>query len=171
MDMLTEEENMNNTKDARTPQQGPPAPAWQQQGYNQNYQPSYPQPYPPPRRQSSMADDIIRNPMYIGLGIALSVFIMWLGLVFQAIMIGSTDGKTMMQISLILYNLGIAGLIIVLLFVGLGRRDYPQWVRAMLILGAILLIVWGFANILTLGAAMGNIMHAGGYIITPGAMA
>ncbi len=157
---------MNNSKNARAPQQGPPAPSWQQ-GYNQNYPP----PYPPPRRQGSMADEILRNPMYIGLGIALSVFIMWLGLVFQAIMIGSTDGKTMMQISLILYNLGIAGLIIVLLFVGLGRGDYPQWVRAMLILGAILLIVWGFTNMLTLAAAMGSLMHAGGYVIMPGAMA
>ncbi len=156
MDVIEEEAKAN--EGSVQPQPGP-QPA---------YQPTY-APYPPPRRQNSVAEGILKNPVYIGIGIALSVFLLWLGLLFQAIAMGSTDSgqiKTLMQISLIIYNLGIAGLVIILLFVGLGRRDYPEWVRVSLIIGAVLLILWGFTNIWALlnAAALGGAFRSAGMV-------
>ena len=132
-----------------------------------NYAPPYPNAsYPPPKggAPNNMVNGILKNPVYIGIGIGISVFLLWLGLLFQAIMIGSTDSgqmKTLMQISMILYNLGIAGLVMILFYIGLGRWEYPQWVRVVLILGAIILIVWGFMNLFSL-FTMARLIGTGG---------
>jgi len=153
------------------------------EGYPQNpegTQQQYPQqPYPPPGYQppagypvqgyppkKNVAEDLLKNPMYVGLAIAISILLIWLGLLFHALMFGETDQSTMMnylKIGMILYNLGMAGLVMTFLFVGLGRHDYPQWVRFALIFGAVLLTVWGFMNIFNLIGGLLSAFSGGGY--------
>lgn len=113
-----------------------------------------PQRYPPPYsrpKQSSPAEDILKNPMYIGLAILVSMFLMWLGILFEAIGVGSSDKgqlKTLMQLAIITFSLGLTGLTTTLFFVGLGRGDYPQWVRFALIFGAVLMVIFGMITML-----------------------
>ena len=142
---------------------------------------NYPQQsYPPPGYQvppgyqpvaysqapkKNIAEDILKNPIYTGLAIAISVFLMWFGLLFQSLMMGTSDYntiKTYMEVGSILFNLGMAGMVITLLFIGLGRHDYPQWVRFALIFGTILLMIWGFINILGFAALFGHMAGSAG---------
>ncbi len=122
------------------------------------YQPQrYPPPYTQPK-QSTPAEAILKNPMYVGLAILVSMFLMWLGILFEAIGVGSSDKgqlKTLMQLAIITFSLGLTGLTTTLFFVGLGRGDYPQWVRFALIFGAVLMVVWGMMTMLS-GAFISN---------------
>ncbi len=145
-------------KNKSTSQQGGYQPVYPPPGYS-------PQPYPAPQRNIG---DPLKNPLYLAVAIGISIFLIWLGLLFQSLMIGTTDENTMktyMQIGMIIYNLGMAGLVITLLFIGLGRHDYPQWVRVALIFGAILLIIWGFINILNLLGMIFRTVGSGGLLV------
>ena len=155
MDMLDEEKRGETAGTAEKPPEPP-----RYQGYQQ-YR------YPPPRNDSGIAA-LIKNPMYVGLGILVSVFLIWLGLLFEALTIGVTDSgqiKVLLEIGIIIYNLGMAGLVVLLLSLGIGRGDYPQWLRAVMVFGAVLILIWGLANMVTLMTAMLNGMSHAGMLI------
>lgn len=124
-----------------------------------------PQRYPPPYarpKQGSPAEDILKNPMYIGLAILVSMFLMWLGILFEAIGVGSSDPgqlKTLVQLAIITFSLGLTGLTTTLFFVGLGRGDYPQWVRFALIFGAVLIVILGMTTLLGGAFASNSFSH------------
>lgn|GEM_PF-4186844 len=123
----------------------PPAPPINPQGYNQYS-------YSPPKRDSGIAS-LLKNPVYIGLGALISVALIWLGLLFEALIIGVSDSgqaQILFEIGIIIYNLGMAGLVLLLLSLGIGRGDYPEWLRVALVIGAVALIIWGFTNLVNL---------------------
>lgn len=154
--MEIEKENLKN--DSFEPQQ-PIQQRPQQYPPPQRYPPQYGQP-----RQSNPASTILKNPIYIGLGIAISMFLMWLGILFGAITLSSTDAgqiKTLVELAIITFSLGLTVLTTILFFIGLGRWDYPQWVRFALIFGAVLMVIWGMTSMLNGGflAKMTSIIY------------
>ncbi len=139
-----------------------PQPVQPPQQRSTQYQPQrYPPPYTPPK-QSNPAEAILKNPIYVGLAILVSMFLMWLGILFEAIALSSTDSgqvKTLVELAVITFSLGLTGLTSTLFFVGLGRGDYPQWVRFALIFGAVLLVVWGMISLLS-GTFISNLVSS-----------
>ncbi len=123
----------------------PPQPAG---GQAQNVQQPPPQQQyaiPPPRQYYRRGyGDILKNPVYIGLGIVVPILLMWLGVLFYAIGIGNSNPTPFYQIAMIFYSLGTAGISIFLLLLGIGRRDLQQWVRAALIFSGAVILTWGF---------------------------
>ena len=105
-----------------------------------------PQQYPPPQPQYYRRGYgyLLQNPVYIALGIVISILLMWLGVLFYAIGIGNSNSTPFYQIALIFYSLGTSGISIVLLMLGIARKDLQQWIRAALIFSGALVITWGF---------------------------
>ena len=110
---------------------------------------SYPTYYPPPKPKESFFESLVKSSTVIGIMIVLSLVLMWLGVSIFAIGIVSYSGGAV-AISIMVYSIGTAFLVITLLGLGIGRHDYPQWVRFALILVAGMIVVWGFY----LGAAI-----------------
>ena len=107
-------------------------------------EPQYMPQYMPPQNYRRGYGDILKNPVYIALGIVVPILLMWLGVLFYAIGIGNNNPMPFYQIAIIFYSLGTAGISIFLLLLGIGRRDLQQWVRAALIFGAAVILTWGF---------------------------
>ncbi len=101
------------------------------------YQP-YPPPQTPPKKDKNLPDVFLKNHILVGAAIIVAVFLIWLGTVHEAAAVASYLSSGM-----VIYNLGISLLSLILLFMGMGRRDYPEWVRFALILAAAILLSFG----------------------------
>ncbi len=129
-------------------QQGAPQYAPQYAGY---------QPYQP-RPQGPQITDMLKNPIYLGLGLGISIFLIWLGVLLTIVgMFNASQGNGVFEAGLILYTLGMSALSLMLFFIGLGRGDYPQWVRTALVAGAVVVAIWGIGGMFII---MGSIMKA-----------
>ncbi len=97
----------------------------------------------------SFAQRAIRNPKLIYAGIIISVILIYIGTILSSAIVPFNDSSTnfcCMFYSTIIYNLGILWLVLIFLGLGIGRHDYPQWVRVSLIVAAFLLILFGLMN-------------------------
>ncbi|WP_162007662.1 hypothetical protein [Aciduliprofundum sp. MAR08-339] len=96
----------------------------------------------------SFAQRAIRSPKLIYAGIIISVILIYIGAILSstAPFYDSSTSVFFMFLSAIIYNLGILWLVLIFLGLGIGRHDYPQWVRVSLIVAAFLLILFGLMN-------------------------
>lgn len=74
----------------------------------------------------------------LALAVVLAVFLLWLG----AVIAGWSDDNDIENAGSFVKSLGMLVLTIALLVGGLIRSDMEKWVRAAMIIGAILLISW-----------------------------
>ncbi len=99
----------------------------------------------------SFAQRAIRSPKLIYAGIIISVILIYIGAILSSTapfyaFYDSSTSVFFMFLSAIIYNLGILWLVLIFLGLGIGRHDYPQWVRVSLIVAAFLLILCGLMN-------------------------
>ncbi len=95
--------------------------------------------------EKSFLEGAIRNPKLIGTGIIISIVLIYIGII-NSMFISSdytNNSQGLLIISAMIYNLGILWLVLIFLGLGIGRSDYPQWVRVALIVGAFLLVLFG----------------------------
>lgn len=74
----------------------------------------------------------------LAIGVVLAVFLLWLG----AVIGGLSDDRDIEKAGDFVKSLGMLILTVGLLVGGLIRADMEKWVRAAMIIGAILLISW-----------------------------
>ncbi len=85
----------------------------------------------------------LKNPTYIAIGMTVSVLLIWIGLLLQAVSVADRANTGIWIIAgILLHNVGITGLMVELLALGIGRWEYPQALRAALVLGATMLVIW-----------------------------
>ncbi len=111
-----------------------------------------------PKRKRSIFERLAYSSTAIGIVLVVALIFMWFGVMF---FMASLPPNSYYSIGLLslgsgLYSIGTSLLIILLLGLGIGRYDYPQWVRFALILVAGMIIVWGFH---LGGAFVSSIIH------------
>ena len=107
---------------------------------------------PAPKRKRSIFERLAYSPTAIGIVLVVALIFMWFGMSF--FVIGARE------LGVALHSIGTSLLTVLLLGLGIGRHDYPQWVRFALILVAGLIIVWGFH---LGGALMSFVIHPSSY--------
>ena len=138
----------------------PPPPGMQQRTQQQiPPQQQYYAPPPPQQYYRRNYGGFLKNPVYIVLGVAIPILLMWLGVLLYAIGIGSDNSTPFMQMAVIFYSLGTAGISMFLIILGIGRGDIPQWVRTALIFGAVIILTWGFVFLYPLLGVLGGAIH------------
>ncbi len=112
--------------------------------------------YPVPQKiKKSFFERLVMNPTAIGIMIIISLALMWFGVsLFASALPDIAYSYREITWGMQIYSIGTAFLVITLLGLGIGRHDYPQWVRFALILVAGMIIIWGFY---LGGAAMSSI--------------
>ncbi len=130
----------------------------------QTYTPA-PQTYTPaPKPKRSIFERLAYSPTAIGIVLVVALVLMTLGVFFYdslipSIVSGESDyfvTTVVVFFGMLPYSIGVSLLVLLLLGLGIGRHDYPQWVRFALILVAGMIIVWGFH---LSGALIGAMIH------------
>ncbi len=139
------EDSEEGKKSTGLPEPPPEIMPQEQQPQQMQQQVPFPDSYPPyyPQRKKSFFESLVKNPTMIGTMIVVALALMWLGVTILAIGFASGNAGGF-AISVMVYSIGTAFLVILLLGLGIGRHDYPQWVRFALILVAGIIVVWGF---------------------------
>ncbi|EDY36074.1 hypothetical protein ABOONEI_2061 [Aciduliprofundum boonei T469] len=126
--------------------------------------PSEPTYTPAPKRKRSIFERLAYSPTAIGIVLVVALVLMTLGVFFYdslipSIVSGESDyflTTVVVFLGMLPYSIGVSLLVLLLLGLGIGRHDYPQWVRFALILVAGMIIVWGFH---LSGALIGAMIH------------
>ena len=119
---------------------------------------------PAPKRKRSIFERLAYSPTAIGTVLVVALVLMAMGVFFYESLIPSiASGESdyfvttlMVFLGMLPYSIGVSLLVLLLLGIGIGRHDYPQWVRFALILVAGLIIIWGFH---LSGALIGAMIH------------
>ena len=119
---------------------------------------------PAPKRKRSIFERLAYSPTAIGIVLVVALVLMTLGVFFYdslipSIVSGESDyflTTVVVFLGMLPYSIGVSLLVLLLLGLGIGRHDYPQWVRFALILVAGMIIVWGFH---LSGALIGAMIH------------
>jgi len=119
---------------------------------------------PAPKPKRSIFERLAYSPTAIGVVLVVALVLMTVGVFFYDSLIPSiASGESdyfvttvMIFLGMLPYSIGVSLLIVLLLGLGIGRHDYPQWVRFALILVAGMIIVWGFH---LSGALIGAMIH------------
>ncbi len=117
-----------------------------------------------PKPKRSIFERLAYSPTAIGIVLVVALVLMTLGVFFYNSLIPSiASGESdyfvttvMVFFGMLPYSIGVSLLVLLLLGLGIGRHDYPQWVRFALILVAGMIIVWGFH---LSGALIGGMIH------------
>ena len=119
---------------------------------------------PAPKPKRSIFERLAYSPTAIGIVLVVALVLMTLGVFFYdslipSIVSGESDyfvTTVVVFFGMLPYSIGVSLLVLLLLGLGIGRHDYPQWVRFALILVAGMIIVWGFH---LSGALIGAMIH------------